>query len=762
MGRTSSQIVDAPDRTYMLAGGHLMSLSADGSETYYYNSSNKLSDSGIDNIKYNYDKGYLLIAYTNGNIDLLYDDGSVANMPDLKVATLSTSHSINHIDFKDGRILVATDFGIVIYNDERHEVIESGIYNQKVAYAFIMGDKLVILTNNELLWSPTSTRHASLSSFKSVKNTSGSPVKLWPSTMVKLNDAELMVVPDNMAGYFYTIDDEGISSSMWDPQNPKFESKAAILSAATIYGKDCINITTPNTIYTVTDNHKIVKTEIPEELRGQSAYSTDGITSVWVDNNGSFSHYNLATDKPTQLMEPLLPNAVAVNRPMYFDWSADGERLYISQSSASTVKDQTENLPLIFSIKDSNDDFTSFSVPSIGRSYCIGIDPDEEHFYAGYFWRGFGVFKDEQEVQTFDTINSGLSSKDDVLTTNRFAFDREGNLWVGVFNHPSRLNGYSVLPAAKVKARDWASIKKSDWLVPKLPDSYKTHHDNFILFHRRKNYIIMANSQSESGLLVINHNGTLTDFSDDIIFHTPKLIDQSGTSTQYAGVTALVEDQNGKVWVGTAEGILVMNDPAAALTSGYTLIRPLVARNDGTNYGDYLLSTDYITDIAVDHTNRKWVATKASGVYLVSEDGSKIIEHFNTDNSPLASNAVYAVTVDPHSAKIYFGTNDGVFVYNGTATPPADTYSDVLVYPNPVRPEYSGPVTVEGLMDNSLVKITDAAGNVIYTTRSEGGSMTWNVCNAAGKRVCSGVYFIMASQNSNGSTGVVAKVMVIN
>ena len=150
-------------------------------------------------------------------------------------------------------------------------------------------------------------------------------------------------------------------------------------------------------------------------------------------------------------------------------------------------------------------------------------------------------------------------------------------------------------------------------------------------------------------------------------------------------------------------------------------------------------------------------------MYLVSETGDKILEHYTTDNSPLPSNVVNAVEASRVDNKVYIGTNYGTIVYSSDAAPAADNMENVYAYPNPVRPDYSGWITVCGLMENSLVKITDAQGSVLFQGRSEGGMVIWDGCNQAGERVRSGVYFVLASENGSGSNySAVTKIMVIN
>ena len=127
--------------------------------------------------------------------------------------------------------------------------------------------------------------------------------------------------------------------------------------------------------------------------------------------------------------------------------------------------------------------------------------------------------------------------------------------------------------------------------------------------------------------------------------------------------TDIKEDNNGRVWVTYTEGVYVIENPSTGVSENMRVRRPVVPRNDGTNFGDYLLDGANISGMAVDPTNRKWFATFDAGVYLVSADGTKVIEHFDKDNSPLVSNTVYSVTCDPNSNRVFFGTDLGLISY---------------------------------------------------------------------------------------------------
>ena len=274
-----------------------------------------------------------------------------------------------------------------------------------------------------------------------------------------------------------------------------------------------------------------------------------------------------------------------------------------------------------------------------------------------------------------------------------------------------------------------------------------------------------VDAEWDGPIVGIDTKGTLRT-SDDKVVKFTGVTDQDGNVIKLYTKTSLLKDRNNHVWIGTDAGVYILKDAKNLVddSSNYlSVTRPKVPRNDGTNYADYLLDTDKIVCMAVDPTNRKWIGTAGSGMFLVNESGTEIIEEINKDNSPLVSNTITMIACDPKGNEVLIGTPEGLFLYSSDASPAADDYSEVIAYPNPVRPEYSGMITIKGLMDNSLVKIADIKGNVVWNGRSEGGLAVWDGCDAAGNRVNSGVYMVYTSQNASGSaSGAVTKIVVIN
>ena len=269
----------------------------------------------------------------------------------------------------------------------------------------------------------------------------------------------------------------------------------------------------------------------------------------------------------------------------------------------------------------------------------------------------------------------------------------------------------------------------------------------------------IVRSGYDSFVFAFDTNGT-DDIADDKIRKFTAFTDQNGERIDGQFFYEIAEDKNGQLWLGTDRGPVVLTNPEKYMNGNFTCTRIKIARNDGTNLADYLLNDEAIQTIAIDGANRKWFGTANSGVYLVSEDGQETIYHFTAENSPLPSDNIYDIAVHPETGEVFFATENGLASFRAEATEPQDDFSDVYVYPNPVRPDYDGYITVTGLQEHSLVKITDTAGNLIYQNFSTGGQLVWDGRTRDGGRLHSGIYLVFASVN-DGKEGTVAKFTVV-
>ena len=288
----------------------------------------------------------------------------------------------------------------------------------------------------------------------------------------------------------------------------------------------------------------------------------------------------------------------------------------------------------------------------------------------------------------------------------------------------------------------------------------------FVVDNRNPNYKWIASARDAAGVILINDNGTPYTNYDDRVVSRSTFVDQDNKSITLASLQTIAQDHNGDMWLGTNEGILVI-DAATDLFQSNSCKRLKMSRHDGTNLADYLLGTEQINSIVFAGGNRIWIGTNVSGVYLVhmvTKEGiyePEIISHFTTLNSPMPSDCVLSIAINEENGEVYIGTSKGLVSYRGDASTPSDSFADAYVYPNPVRPNYEGIITINSLMDNTTVYITDAAGNVVCRTHSEGGTAVWDGKTLAGNKVHSGVYTVYCN-TADGKNHTTLKVLIMH
>jgi hypothetical protein len=223
---------------------------------------------------------------------------------------------------------------------------------------------------------------------------------------------------------------------------------------------------------------------------------------------------------------------------------------------------------------------------------------------------------------------------------------------------------------------------------------------------------------------------------------------------------SIAVDLDGNIWVGTDMGPAVFYNTGKVFSSEIRASRIKIPRNDGSGLADYLLGTETVTAVAVDGANRKWFGTLSAGAFLMSDDGRKELAHFTTTNSPLLSDNIVRIAVNGVTGDVWFGTSEGIISYRGEATSGKKDFSGIYAFPNPVREDFNGVVTITGLVGNSSVKITDVSGNLVYETKSLGGQAVWDLRNYRSQRVATGVYLVFCA-NEDGTLAGVTKMLVI-
>ena len=267
----------------------------------------------------------------------------------------------------------------------------------------------------------------------------------------------------------------------------------------------------------------------------------------------------------------------------------------------------------------------------------------------------------------------------------------------------------------------------------------------------------MGHNGRGAGIFVYNDNNTIGNPNDDQY----KILSTNIGSGNLPSLQTycFAEDLEGEIWVGTDNGIAVFYDPAAVF-SGYNFDAQQILITEG-DYGQYLLSEERVKCITIDGANRKWVGTEKSGVFLLSEDGTEEILHFTKNNSPLFSDNIVDIVINPENGEVFIGTENGLISYRSNATEGVATQNSTKVFPNPVKETYNGPIAISGLVTDANIKITDISGNLVFETFANGGQAIWNGKNKNGERSSTGVYLVF-STDLYGEQKMVSKILFIH
>ena len=754
------KVIDTGDRVYYVSGISLFCFDKETEEMESYNKNNLLNDIDVANIYYNYDKNYLVVVYANSNIDILYDNGKVYNIPDIKNAIMTSSKAVNDVKFYGNRIYLATDFGIVVLNDEKYEVSESYNYGKKInkigassKYWFLISDESVCYIES------TATKY-SLSNWKVLDSVDGNIMY----EMLSFNDKYLLYSKGGIV-HFYDITQDNLSLLGTLSMGVRYIDR--YYDSFVLRGLVFVAFCKPDIV------NGQIQIENVFNFGDQSEYLTDVVTSsyekdqsIWALGEYGLCHFKMENNQVTMLKEPFMPNVLNVANP--WNLVINDNKLYVSNSGPRRgTEEQYEKTRM--SVLNQNSwtaiDFGELPLvnykhaASLYSSYKMAFAPDDPNtFYIGTWFEGIYKFTNFECVGHYTTENSPFTKYMDwALSVPVVTFDEEGNLWVA---HTGDV-GVCMLPKSKLSLST-DQLKVSDWYQFKYADIANNKYAK-LLIPKRSTPKWVIYGDWPGWVFAFDDKGTYNTTADDRTRKLVSFTDQDNKSFTPNYYTCIAEDHNGQIWIGTSSGPIVITNPDNVFSDSFRCTRIKIARNDGTDNADYLLQNINITDIFIDGANRKWIGTRESGLYVVSADGSEVLEHFTTENSKLPSDFVTEVLVDPVTGIAYVGTTSGLAAYRSDAVQASEDYSSVYAFPNPVRPDYEGWISVTGLMDNSLVKITDTAGNLFFQGYSNGGQISWDGRDRNGKRVKTGVYLVFASSSASGSqSGVVTKILVVN
>ena len=720
------QVFTNPWQTY-----NLLRYDNEDTSVKTYNSLDDLSDKSISHIAYSRDAKRLIIVYDNGNIDLMDLQDNVQNIASLKNSTLS-GKSVNFVTVEGSTAYLCTGFGYITVDMSEGVIRDTYRLDINVQTLVVHNDKVYLGTDKGLYCSTDGNRHL---------------IQNWTQLSTS-NVYRQMLVFD---GSIYILNNSGVYRFQESDNTfveVRKDSGYKFLTLAD--GKMAFANSTSVFLYSSATQFQ----RIDFENQWQDLSYGSGI--YWASSGTEgMKGYKLSGDAFTEVVGKIQPNSPI--RSLAYRMQYVGDRLLVAGGINSPYAIYRPATAMYFE----NGEWTNFDETTPAQDYPklhhwntsnLVQDPDDPtHHFASPYRTGLYEYRDGKFIKLYNCENSPLQMIKNYglnyVGCTCLQYDDESNLWM------ANQDNDTIIRILQPSGR-WLSLYYADLAGAKTPDDY--------LFTTSGVYFLVSRRVDGRGFFGFHTNGTLNTVRDDKHQLRSTITNQDGTSYSPDQFYCMTEDLDGRVWCGTQLGLFVINDPTTFFDKDFAFEQIKIARNDGSGLADYFLAGVPVTCIAVDGANRKWIGPNYNGLYLVSPDGQEMIHHFQAADSPLLSDNIQCLAVHPTTGRVMIGTDLGLCSYVSDATEAEEELKgdSIVAYPNPVRPGYTGPITVRGLTQDSEVKICSSTGQLVWSGVSNGGTFTWDGTNKRGKRVSSGVYQVVANTRE-GKKAVVCRIILI-
>lgn len=708
------KITETPDKvfcatTYGLfqfvkSGGNIERLSkADG--FYGYEISDLVYDFNTDN---------LIIAYNDCTIETIKGNKITVNN-DIKRETIIGSKQINSINIVGNIAYLSCSFGLIEFNILKNEIRNSylniGDNGSRIAInsSTILNDSIYLTTNTGIIKASTSPS-VNLSDYNNWYKSNNLRKK---SKYIAAFNNKLFAEIDSQLFIYQNM--------IWS----KYEKDTNLIVSN-------INVYHNNLLIGVYGKHIIT-----EDINGVKTYlGVNQLNQCLLDKNNTYwyaSPYNGLVNKQPWGEITYVPNGPKTADNYAFTNAYN--KLYVSAGGFPQ-----DNFNKYYSFDNiSWDNPPQNAIADTLKNYRdFAYNKNNGTLYIGTHGRGILQLNNGIPTRVYDNTNSALKRwAGDQTVTLGLEIDKNNNLWLCNKDVDSSLVQLT---------------NRGVWYKYKLPVSSNTK-----LAIDNKNNKWIASPNSSVPICVYNDKGTVTK-TDDNVYSLGT--NKGNGNLPSSNITAMAFTKEGELLIGTDLGYCRIPNPNNIFTGGnFDAQRIIIGVEEGTNLGGYLLGSEFINCITLDGADRRWVGTN-NGAWLLANDGQTILKHFTTENSPLMTNEIKSIGIMESTGEVFFGTPKGIISYRSDALSTSKNLEKIIIFPNPVRPDFDGNVAITGLMENTLVKITDINGQLVYQTYSNGGMATWNCRTFNGDRPSTGVYLAFCI-NADGSETGLGKILFI-
>jgi hypothetical protein len=668
-----------------------------------------------------------IIGHIDGFMTIVNEvDGSMLNVVDIvnKVSVPSNKKKINHFTEFNGKLYISTDYGISVFDLQTLEFGDTYFIGPngntiEIFQTTVFNNTIYTVANGYGLLS-ASISNPNLIDYNQWNMVAGGNWKAVDKTNTGI------VLLDNGTALYRLVGN-----------NPVLVNNFNQIPADFRFVENKLVVTTQNYVYVLNDqlaNLYTVDNTPDPATRLVCATIKNDVLYIGTQEKGVVS----TTQSNTTVLNNVTPQGAYRNKVFAVKTSSKGTWMVYGDYNAGFNPYPLDSFNISkYTETDGWKDFPYNTLLGTKSITSVTVKPtDENEVYLSSYYSGLLKIKNEVPEILYNASNSSLRTipgqVPDDIRVGFSDFDRAGNLWMPtsmtnnllhVFRSSGQWQSYNIACAPAN-----TSLVTKGLLVDKNNTKWIMTRVGLVGFNDGTSKCLMIKDGVGEGNLP----------SRD--------------------VRALAIDKNNRIWIGTLRGLRVLPSVDSFLTEDELDTSAIIILEDGL--AQELLYQQFITDIAVDGANNKWIATAGSGVFFISPDGQKTFNIFTKENSPLPSNLINDIEIDPVTGEVFMATEAGMVSYKGNATAGAGDLKNVVVFPNPVRPNFTGSVSVTGLMDKCNVKITDINGNLVHEEIAKGGTILWDTRAFGKHKVASGVYVVHVS-SEDGAEVETKKIMIV-